>query len=99
MRKFALIAALLPSLVAACAPVAPLPGVPTANAGTPTPAYAAGKLAFSPETIVDPQRTEGEPHEGERGSRAGHEASENAAVARGERGGAPDQQRLRLYFT
>ena len=41
--------------------ILPLPGVPTANAGTPTPVYAAGKLTFAPETIIDPQRTEGEP--------------------------------------
>src|SRR3954447_14786950 len=41
--------------------ILPLPGVPTATAGTPTPVYAAGKLTFSPETIIDPQRTEGEP--------------------------------------
>ena len=29
--------------------------------GTPTPKYVAGKLVFSPATVVDPQRTEGEP--------------------------------------
>jgi hypothetical protein len=29
--------------------------------GTPTPRYVAGKLVFSPATVVDPQRTEGEP--------------------------------------
>src|SRR4051812_29473616 len=35
---------------------------PTApNAGTPTATYTAGSLRFSPETVVDPQRTEGEP--------------------------------------
>lgn len=35
---------------------------PTApNAGTPTATYTAGDLRFSPETVVDPQRTEGEP--------------------------------------
>ncbi|MEN3341289.1 MAG: hypothetical protein V7644_693 [Actinomycetota bacterium] len=41
--------------------VLPLPGVPTASAGTPAPTYAAGRLVFAPETIIDPQRTEGEP--------------------------------------
>jgi len=45
----------------------PLPaGLPTAgptapSAGTPTATYVAGDLKFAPETIVDPQRTEGEP--------------------------------------
>src|SRR5215210_5605171 len=29
--------------------------------GTPAPKYVAGKLLFSPATVVDPQRTEGEP--------------------------------------
>src|SRR4051795_1722978 len=29
--------------------------------GTPTPTYVTGKLVFSPATVVDPQRTEGEP--------------------------------------
>ena len=29
--------------------------------GTPTPRYVAGRLVFSPATVVDPQRTEGEP--------------------------------------
>jgi hypothetical protein len=29
--------------------------------GTPTPRYVVGKLIFSPATVVDPQRTEGEP--------------------------------------
>ena len=29
--------------------------------GTPTPRYVLGKLVFSPATVVDPQRTEGEP--------------------------------------
>ena len=32
-----------------------------APGGTPTPTYVAGKLVFSPATVVDPQRTEGEP--------------------------------------
>jgi hypothetical protein len=31
------------------------------NGGTPTPTYVAGKLTFSPATVIDPQRTEGEP--------------------------------------
>ena len=45
----------------------PLPaGLPTAgatapSAGTPVATYSAGDLRFAPETIVDPQRTEGEP--------------------------------------
>ncbi|MDX6506239.1 MAG: hypothetical protein QOG06_883 [Gaiellaceae bacterium] len=45
------------------APVAPgTPGSGTGgNGGTPTPKYVAGKLVFSPATVVDPQRTEGEP--------------------------------------
>ena len=34
---------------------------PGAPGGTPTPKYVAGKLVFSPATVVDPQRTEGEP--------------------------------------
>ena len=29
--------------------------------GTPSPRYVAGRLVFSPATVVDPQRTEGEP--------------------------------------
>ena len=38
------------------------PGSGTGGAGgTPTPTYVAGKLTFSPATVVDPQRTEGEP--------------------------------------
>jgi hypothetical protein len=32
-----------------------------APGGTPTPKYVAGNLVFSPATVVDPQRTEGEP--------------------------------------
>src|SRR6476661_48997 len=32
-----------------------------APGGTPTPTYVAGKLTFSPATVIDPQRTEGEP--------------------------------------
>jgi hypothetical protein len=32
-----------------------------APGGTPTPKYVAGRLVFSPATVVDPQRTEGEP--------------------------------------
>src|SRR5215208_7053783 len=32
-----------------------------APGGTPTPTYVAGKLVFSPATVIDPQRTEGEP--------------------------------------
>ncbi len=32
-----------------------------APGGTPTPKYIAGNLVFSPATVVDPQRTEGEP--------------------------------------
>ncbi len=45
------------------APVAPgTPGSGTGgNGGTPAPKYVAGKLVFSPATVVDPQRTEGEP--------------------------------------
>jgi extracellular elastinolytic metalloproteinase len=43
------------------APVAP--GTPGStgggSGGTPTPTYVAGKLVFSPATVVDPQRTEG----------------------------------------
>jgi hypothetical protein len=31
------------------------------NTGTPTPTYVMGKLTFSPATVIDPQRTEGEP--------------------------------------
>ncbi|HEX3687700.1 MAG TPA: hypothetical protein VHU60_08945 [Gaiellaceae bacterium] len=38
------------------------PGSGTGGAGgTPTPTYVAGKLVFSPATVIDPQRTEGEP--------------------------------------
>ena len=38
------------------------PGSGTGGAGgTPTPTYVAGKLTFSPATVIDPQRTEGEP--------------------------------------
>src|SRR3954454_21211621 len=46
---------------------APLPpvgtpgGSPPVISGTPVPSRAAGKLTFGPMTIVDPQRTEGEP--------------------------------------
>src|SRR3954466_6315790 len=45
------------------APVAEVvPGSGTGGSrGTPTPTYVAGKLVFSPATVVDPQRTEGEP--------------------------------------
>ena len=48
------------------APVPGLPGLPDVgapggDAGTPTPERVEGSLAFSPETIIDPQRTEGEP--------------------------------------
>jgi hypothetical protein len=44
------------------APVAGIPGSdPTAAGGTPTPTRVAGKLAFAPATVIDPQRTEGEP--------------------------------------
>ncbi|MGZ4281476.1 MAG: hypothetical protein ACXVQ4_05215 [Gaiellaceae bacterium] len=45
------------------APVAAtIPGSGTGGAGgTPTPKYVAGKLVFSPATVIDPQRTEGEP--------------------------------------
>jgi hypothetical protein len=48
------------------APVPDLPGtggtgVDGGSAGTPTPTRADGNIAFSPETIIDPQRTEGEP--------------------------------------
>ena len=46
------------------APVTPetTPGsTPGGVSGTPRPAYVAGKLVFSPATVVDPQRTEGEP--------------------------------------
>ena len=42
-------------------PGAGSPGTDGALAGTPTPTRSAGALAFSAETIVDPQRTEGEP--------------------------------------
>jgi hypothetical protein len=38
------------------------PGSGTGGAGgTPTPTYVSGKLIFSPATVIDPQRTEGEP--------------------------------------
>jgi hypothetical protein len=44
---------------------APLPGgggtVPTTISGTPTPTRTTGSLKFAPATIIDPQRTEGEP--------------------------------------
>jgi hypothetical protein len=48
------------------APLPGLPGLPDvgtpgADAGTPTPNRVEGTLAFSPETIIDAQRTEGEP--------------------------------------
>lgn len=48
------------------APLPGLPGLPTGgvtspSAGTPTATYVAGDLKFAPETVVDPQRTEGEP--------------------------------------
>jgi hypothetical protein len=36
-------------------------GVDGGSAGTPTPTRSDGTIAFSPETIIDPQRTEGEP--------------------------------------
>jgi hypothetical protein len=50
-------------------PVPSVPGLPgggptsppAGDAGTPTPTRSVGSIAFSPETIVDPQRTEGEP--------------------------------------
>jgi hypothetical protein len=42
-------------------PGLPAGGVNAADAGTVTPSFVAGDLRFSPETIVDPQRTEGEP--------------------------------------
>jgi hypothetical protein len=39
-----------------------VPGSGTGGtSATPTPKYVAGKLVFSPATVVDPQRTEGEP--------------------------------------
>src|SRR5690242_528335 len=42
-----------------------LPGTPGStgggSGGTPTPTYVAGKLVFAPATVIDPQRTEGEP--------------------------------------
>jgi hypothetical protein len=42
--------------------VDPTPGSGAGGSGgTPTPTYVAGKLTFSPATVVDPQRTEGEP--------------------------------------
>ena len=45
------------------APVAEtVPGSGTGGAGgTPTPTHVAGKLVFSPATVIDAQRTEGEP--------------------------------------
>jgi hypothetical protein len=44
------------------APVAGVPGSTTGDtSGTPTPRRVAGKLVFSPATVVDAQRTEGEP--------------------------------------
>jgi len=47
-------------------PTVPLPGLPVTgptaiDAGTPKGSFVPGNLRFSPETIVDPQRTEGEP--------------------------------------
>jgi hypothetical protein len=45
-------------------PAAPGMGGPSAAgapAGTPAPSRVAGSLSFSPETVIDPQRTEGEP--------------------------------------
>src|SRR5919201_3242857 len=42
-----------------------VPGVPGSggggSGGTPTPRYVVGRLVFSPPTVIDPQRTEGEP--------------------------------------
>jgi hypothetical protein len=44
------------------APVVGVPGSdPGAAGGAPQPKYVAGKLGFSTATVVDPQRTEGEP--------------------------------------
>jgi hypothetical protein len=46
------------------APLPPVGGggtVPTTISGTPTPTRTTGSLKFAPATIVDPQRTEGEP--------------------------------------
>ena len=43
------------------APGLPAPGPTVTSAGTPKATYAEGTLRFAPETIVDPQRTEGEP--------------------------------------
>src|SRR3954469_10865991 len=44
------------------APVVGTPGSTTGGTGaTPTPRRVAGKLVFSPATVVDAQRTEGEP--------------------------------------
>jgi hypothetical protein len=44
------------------APVVGPPGSTPGGPGkTPTPSYVAGKLVFSPATVVDAQRTEGEP--------------------------------------
>jgi hypothetical protein len=43
------------------ASVPTVPVLPVVNAGTPTPTFGAGRLTFAPETIIDPQRTEGEP--------------------------------------
>jgi hypothetical protein len=53
-------------VTASSAPSVPLPGLPVGgvnavDAGTVTASYVPGNLRFSPETIVDPQRTEGEP--------------------------------------
>jgi hypothetical protein len=42
--------------------VAGTPGsTPALVGGKPTPKYVLGKLTFSPATVIDPQRTEGEP--------------------------------------
>jgi len=45
------------------APLPPIGGgtVPTTISGTPTPTRTTGSLKFAPATVVDPQRTEGEP--------------------------------------
>ena len=46
------------------APLPPIGGggtVPTTISGTPSPTRTTGSLKFAPATIVDPQRTEGEP--------------------------------------
>jgi hypothetical protein len=43
-------------------PAVGVPGSTTGGTGaTPAPKYTAGKLTFAPATVVDPQRTEGEP--------------------------------------